>query len=318
MLGVEMSHSVLLSRLKLRHLSLLQGIKRWGTLTRVAIEMGISQPAVTKALSEAEDICGGMLFVRTGRGLVATRLGELAIAKAELILQELEVWGAQIQAVQHGYADRLRIGAMPYVSVELLTQAVQLLYSRHGIASSITQLTSNFLVQALTKRELDCVIGRATALTGLEGVSYEILYEQQVALIAHQQVVRRLQHRQISLADFVDMQWILPSEQTPVGRKIAEMFHKANLTLPVPVVETYDPGIILRMLRHNERLLAIVPLDLAHDLERRGGAGIVPLAFDWNLPAISLIRRTDSKLPSSEELFAQILRELSAAQIWSV
>jgi DNA-binding transcriptional LysR family regulator len=44
------------SRLKLRHLALLQSVERHRTLSRVAAEMNLSQPAITKALHEVEDI----------------------------------------------------------------------------------------------------------------------------------------------------------------------------------------------------------------------------------------------------------------------
>ena len=55
------------NRLKPRHLRLLADIARLGSLTRVAAAAGISQPAVTKALAELEDIFGAPLFERTGR-----------------------------------------------------------------------------------------------------------------------------------------------------------------------------------------------------------------------------------------------------------
>ncbi|WZB63654.1 LysR family transcriptional regulator [Achromobacter xylosoxidans] len=57
------------NRLKPRHLRLLADIARLGSLTRVAAAAGISQPTVTKALAELEDIFGAPLFERTGRGL---------------------------------------------------------------------------------------------------------------------------------------------------------------------------------------------------------------------------------------------------------
>ncbi|WZB72621.1 LysR family transcriptional regulator [Achromobacter xylosoxidans] len=70
------------NRLKPRHLRLLADIARLGSLTRVAAAAGISQPTVTKALAELEDIFGAPLFERTGRGLRPTPLGELALLRA--------------------------------------------------------------------------------------------------------------------------------------------------------------------------------------------------------------------------------------------
>ncbi|WZB76992.1 LysR family transcriptional regulator [Achromobacter insuavis] len=71
----------LANRLRHRHLALLANIAKHGTLTRVAAATGISQPAATKALAETEDIFGAPLFLRTGRGMQPTPLGELALVR---------------------------------------------------------------------------------------------------------------------------------------------------------------------------------------------------------------------------------------------
>lgn len=50
------------SRLKMRHLTLLQLIAQHGSLTRVAEYMATSQPAVTHALAELEAMFGAPFF----------------------------------------------------------------------------------------------------------------------------------------------------------------------------------------------------------------------------------------------------------------
>lgn len=79
----------LANRLRQRHLVLLENIARHGTLTRVAAATGISQPAATKALAELEAIFGAPLFLRTGRGMQPTPLGELALVRARRMQSDL-------------------------------------------------------------------------------------------------------------------------------------------------------------------------------------------------------------------------------------
>src|SRR5690606_19356385 len=92
----------LMSRLKMRHLSMLKSIERHGSLTRVARETGISQPAVTKTLAEIESLFGAPLFHRSGRGLKPTEMGELAMLRASHMLQELDHWASEMEAVRKG------------------------------------------------------------------------------------------------------------------------------------------------------------------------------------------------------------------------
>ena len=86
--AADLQHA-LLSRLKLRQLALLQAVDRHRTLGRVAAEMRLSQPAITKALREVEDIFGHVLFDRTSRGLVPTPAGDAVLEYARRWLTEL-------------------------------------------------------------------------------------------------------------------------------------------------------------------------------------------------------------------------------------
>ena len=61
-----------LGRIRLRHLQCFVAIAQLGTLRAAAQAMSVSQPAVTKTLSELEDLLGTRLFVRGRRGAALT------------------------------------------------------------------------------------------------------------------------------------------------------------------------------------------------------------------------------------------------------
>src|SRR3954467_11123368 len=100
-------HRALLSRLKLRQLSLLQAIDRHRTLGRVAAEMQLSQPAISKALHEVEDIFGSKLFERTTRGLVPTAAGDAVLHHARRCLAELDATPRVLPSMEAGRSVRL-------------------------------------------------------------------------------------------------------------------------------------------------------------------------------------------------------------------
>src|SRR3546814_12453764 len=94
----------LTTRLKSRHLTLLLALQRHRSLTRVAQEAGVSQPAATKTLAEIESIFGGPLFVRSRHGLQPTPLGPLALVRAQHMLQDLEIGKASCRERMCQYA----------------------------------------------------------------------------------------------------------------------------------------------------------------------------------------------------------------------
>jgi DNA-binding transcriptional LysR family regulator len=310
----EPSAARTMARLKLRHLTLLRNIAVHGSLTRVAQETGVSQPAITKALAEIEALFGASLFIRSGRGLKPTAMGELAMLKARHMLQELDHWACEMEAVRKGRSARLLIGAVPYVSGDLLTQAITQLYERHNIIVAIKQATTDQLVQSLCDHELDCVLGRSSAVAGRVNLRHEMLYTQHPVLIGHDRLLKRMEGRKLDWRRLAAMNWILPSLATPVGARMAELFTQAQVAVPVPIIETYSIDVMHGVLSKNESVISVVPEDIARDMMRRGGVSILPWRMDWELPPLSLIRRVRDFPLDAEEKFAGILKELCIRQ----
>ncbi|OZI42714.1 LysR substrate-binding domain-containing protein [Bordetella genomosp. 5] len=301
-------------RLKHRHLELLIAIAHHGSLTRVAAQAGISQPAATKALLEIEDIFEAPLFLRTGRGLQATPLGELAIARARRMHNDLSLWAREVQALQQGHAAHLHVGAVPYVSSALLSAAIATLHARHGVTLTLHRATTDHLLPMLRRHELDCMIGRVSAFTELDGLAHEVLYHQRPCLIAHAQLARRLQARAPDWAGVAAMRWVLPEVKTPTRHLIAEHFIRQGLPPPTPIVEAYSTDVIEGLLGNDDTLISVVPEEIAQELAARGRIGRIDWDWGWNLPPINLIRRvrSDERTPAAEAALEDILREYCA------
>ncbi len=78
-----------LSRLDLNLLPALEALIRRRNVTRAAAEVGLSQPAMSRALSRLRDIFDDPLLVRTGGGLVPTPAAQALAPKAAAALESL-------------------------------------------------------------------------------------------------------------------------------------------------------------------------------------------------------------------------------------
>ncbi|MEV4832984.1 LysR family transcriptional regulator [Nonomuraea sp. NPDC049486] len=76
--------------LDLRHLRMVCAIADTGSVTRAAARLGLSQPAMTNQLRKVEAIVGGELFVRSHAGVEPTPLGRQVVARARIVLSELD------------------------------------------------------------------------------------------------------------------------------------------------------------------------------------------------------------------------------------
>jgi DNA-binding transcriptional LysR family regulator len=115
----------LIARLKIRHLMLLLQIEQHGSITRAAEHMSSSQPAVTHALAELEDMFGAPLFDRSVRGMMPTALGELVLARARTITEDLGHLVSDMEAVVSGHAAHIHIGVVRFVPGRLLAAVIQ-------------------------------------------------------------------------------------------------------------------------------------------------------------------------------------------------
>src|ERR1700731_316495 len=101
------------ARLKMRHLALLLQIQQHGSITRAAEHLSSSQPAVTNALAELEEMFGAPLFHRSARGMSPTVLGKVVLARAHAMTEDLDHLVKDMAAVATGFASHLHIGVMP-------------------------------------------------------------------------------------------------------------------------------------------------------------------------------------------------------------
>src|SRR5437868_4393458 len=105
----------LLARLRFRHLQMLVVLDDTGGIRRAAERLNLTQPAISKSLSELEEAFGFLLFERTRRGLIATPQGEVVLQGAALLINEARRLQVEAQAAQANEAALLRIGAIPFL-----------------------------------------------------------------------------------------------------------------------------------------------------------------------------------------------------------
>src|ERR1700744_3900127 len=92
--------------LELRQLRCLVAIADTGTFTDAAIELGVSQAAVSRSILALEQVLGTRLLHRTSRIVVPTSVGARVLAQARQVLSVVDNLVAEVAS---GHA-RLRIG----------------------------------------------------------------------------------------------------------------------------------------------------------------------------------------------------------------
>lgn len=284
------------TRLKMRHYALLVAVDRHRSITRVAEQLSLTQPTVTRALADIEDIFMTPLFLRNRRGLEPTPAGEVVLARARLAMADNAALQQELQAVSAGRQGRLRIGVIPYVSTQMLDAAWQHLFAlRPRLALLAHEDTTHNLIQAVRGRTLDCAICRFSHDSTDDDLVQQLLYHQQACLVVARPSAGRLANRAaLDIAQLAEMDWIFPPSDTLVRQMINAIFAAAGRTVPVPLMEAYAPRTIASALQQLPRGVTVLPRDVAQAVAATGAAEVLPQPLPWSLPPVGLAWLRDS------------------------
>lgn len=87
-------------------------VAREGNLTRAAVQLHLTQPAVSLQIKHLQEALGVVLFTRTSRGLALTRDGQTLLPHAERALAAAVDVERAAAALRHEVRGRLRIGTI--------------------------------------------------------------------------------------------------------------------------------------------------------------------------------------------------------------
>lgn len=205
-----------MQELELRHLRVIVAVADAGSLSKAAVRLGISQPALTAQLQRLERRVGGMLFARSGTGVVSTDLGAYVLSSARAILGDVDklMTGIKQRTQAVTAAGVIRVGGPPGLIVPLFVNAIA---ERLGSAETSIDIDSS--PTELARKVLD---GRLDFAVLEENPGFRTPLPPQlhsrVMLSAPMFVALSEDHRlagvgDIDLSELADESWVLP----PVG-----------------------------------------------------------------------------------------------------
>lgn len=220
--------------IKLRHVRVFLDVAERGSLTAAARAQGLTQPALSRALSELEAMLGGPLFRRVGRRLEITEAGAAFRRHAAEGVAALEAGAAAVAG--RGGAERAALGVLPTVAARLVPALVlRLRELRPETVLTITTGPHGAMIASLRAGEIDLLIGRMPAAAEMAGLAFEHLYEEEVVLAV------RAGHplAEAQAAELLaGVPLILPPEGAAIRRAVDDYLAAQGLDALRPAVET--------------------------------------------------------------------------------
>lgn len=304
---------VLRSNMKLRHLQLVVALDQFRHLGRTAEFMSVSQPAVSKMLSEVESMLDLTLFNRSSRGTEPTAAGTVLLRFARAMLADYERTRDEIDALESGAGGRTRVGFMVVAMPTLLAGAVAMLKRRSPEATVLVEegdLTR--LLPKLRLGEIDLFVGRLEPGYAAPDLVTEALYDEQMVVVVAREhpLVRK---RSPNWTDLAQMPCVMPPPWASLRVKLEQQFFKHKLNPPADVIETAS-FLAISIFVQQRGAAAFVARSVGKHFEQQGTFKVLNLPVRVDLPPVGLITaRGRPSTPVTEQLMRCLRSQAASA-----
>ena len=245
-----------------------------GSLRAAAQALGITQPALTKAIRRLENSFDTQLFERRSHGVRLTAAGEAVARRAREASAVLGTAIKEVDALRSGNAGLLAVGAgSKWLERVLPSAIVSFQAERPGVLVHVRGGSDSDLKEALRAGAIDLVLAAVPDGPLLEpDLACRSLLTDEYCIVADRNHPLRSRGN-IQAADLLDFPWILPF---PASHMVARLHHfmlAAGLPPPEPRIVTDLVPVKLSLLRGTTYLSC----HTVNHLKALGETQVIPL-----------------------------------------
>jgi len=310
-----------------RQLAQLAAVVETGSVTEGANLLGLSQPALSRTISDLEKRVGEPLFKPGRRPLKPTALGRQLGSQGRAILAATRKASRTIDAFRSGTEGLIRLGGVPFFTDALLsTMIAEFVQDNPGIRIDVSYGYVPQLQAALSADQIDLAIAPAGALAQNDAFRYkEILPARNVIACRTDHPLMR--KRNLTECDLVIYPWIEP----PAGSPLLGDMRTVLLSFGLSRARIgFSGGSLLSVLNYLEETdaLTVLPHSVVFAVRRRNRITVLPFKIpQGNHRSLGILQSAESpRLPAAERFadhvsarfvdLAHLIRRHENAVVW--
>ena len=223
----------LVMQISAREWEVFRAIAEHGGVTPAATSLGMSQPAASKMLAQAEARLGFALFARERKRLSVTPEGRHLLPALVSALTAMQDLHRLAEDLRQGRSGQVSIAAVPAFTTVMLPAALKAFQARHpGVSVIVRAHTTLEAIDLVAERRADFGIGLGQVTD--PRVTVEALCEEPIGCVLPKG--HRLARRaELTVADLMQHPLICAGEHQPVGRLLAQLFSGVGQKVAVAV-----------------------------------------------------------------------------------
>ena len=247
-------------RLRLKDLHTLQTVAEVGSMAKASGRLALSQPAISKAISDMEHILGAPLLDRSSRGVQLTECGRLLVERSRVVFDEITQGVSDIERLSDPTRGNVKIGTTEPVA-EVVSEIISRLASKYPSLTYDVMISDlDTLIGELRQRTRDVVVTRWAPPSVTDDLAVQTLFNSSLAVMAAQDhpLLRR---KNLSLGRLMDERWTLSPPDWFLGARRGRSVRRRKLPLPPTMVTTISIHMRLDLLASGH-FLTILPAQM--------------------------------------------------------
>ncbi|WP_231711416.1 pca operon transcription factor PcaQ [Xanthobacter dioxanivorans] len=295
-------------RIKLRHIACFLEVAARAGFGRAGVSLHLTQPAVSRAIAELEEILGVCLFERGRGGAALTQQGEAFRAHAGTAYAELQRGIDTLRNAGGPAGGAFSIGALPTVAARIMPQAM-LRAKALGLAAAVTidAGPNGWLLDQLKQSRLDLVVGRLAEPQAMLGLAFEHLYSEPIVFVTrpgHPLAIGQ----SVGMAEIARYTLLVPSKGSIIRPEIDRLFILEGIARVDDAIETVDPSFGRAFTRASDAVWIISHGVVAGDLTE-GNLVRVPVTTTISGGPVGLTTRAGVPLSPAGQILVGAIRE---------
>lgn len=289
-----------------RHLAQLAAVVEAGGVTEGAAMLGLSQPAVSRTLSQMEKRLGEPLFEAGRRPLVPTLIGRQLAAHGKIILEASRKASETVQSFRRGSTGTVRISGVPFFMDAWISRMIgEFQRAAPDIRVDMSYGNLPELQAGIKSNQLDlaiCPMGVVEAGSGFDFT--EILPGRNI--VACRTGHPLLRKRRIGADDLLASPWISPLPGSPLLADLHAILLSIGMT---EVAIRYSGGSLMSVLNYLEETdaLTVLPHSVVFAFRKSRAVTVLPVKIPQPERSLGILRMAGApRLPAAEKLAAHI------------
>jgi len=297
-------------RLKLRHLDALVAVSQHGSMARAAAALSISQPAISKAITEMEGTLGVRLFDRTAQGVEPNLYGRALLKWALAAFDDVRQGVKEIEFLTDPSAGEVRVGASEPMMAGFIPAIIERIHQAYPRISIQVRHVPPAVEQTRTlrDRDVDLVIGRLAVPFDAD-IEAEVLFHERAFVVGgpnNHWVGRKI----VRLVDLMSEPWMLPPANTVIGNLTADAFHASGLEVPRASVDAGSMQLYSALMASGP-YLSILPGSMLHFSAKRLSIKALPVDIPIALGPAGIVRLKNRAVSAAALAFIDCAREVA-------